>query len=83
MKKIFVGNLSWSIRNDQLRELFSPFGSIVKAEVVMDRFEPNKSRGFAFVEFETAEAAQKAIETMNGKEVEGRPLTVNAAREGQ
>lgn len=83
MKKIFVGNLDWGIRDDKLEELFSEFGNVVKADVVMDKFEPNKSRGFAFVEFEADEAAQKAIEAMNGKEVEGRALTVNEAREGQ
>jgi len=83
MKKIFVGNLDWGIRDDKLRELFEEFGAVVKADVVMDKFEPNKSRGFAFVEFETDEAAQKAVQEMNGKEIEGRALTVNEAREGQ
>lgn len=82
-KKLFVGNLNWGIRDEQLHQLFEEFGALVKAEVVMDKFDPNKSRGFGFVEYETEEAAQAAVEAMNGKEVEGRALTVNEAREGQ
>ena len=82
-KKLFVGNLDWSVRDDQLRELFEEFGTLVKAEVVMDKFDPNKSRGFGFVEFETEEAAQAAKEAVNGKEIGGRPIRVDDAQENQ
>ena|ERR1043166_9446751 len=79
-KNIYVGNLSWSVTSDDLVELFSQFGAVIKAEVIVDR-ETNRSRGFGFVEMANDEEAQKAIEALNGSTHENRQLTVNIARE--
>lgn len=76
--KIFVGSLPWSINNDSLKELFSQYGEVTEAVVIMDR-ETNRSKGFGFVTFSTPEAAQKALE-MSGKDVEGRAIVVNIAK---
>lgn len=76
--KLFVGSLPWSINNDSLKELFSQYGEITEAMVIMDR-ETGRSKGFGFVSFTTEEAAQKALE-MDGKEVDGRPIVVNIAK---
>jgi RNA recognition motif-containing protein len=78
-KKLYVGNLPWSIRDEQLRELFSEFGEVVEAIVVTERHS-GRSRGFGFVKFSTDGAAQAAIEAMHQKDVEGRPLVVNVAK---
>lgn len=77
--KIYVGNLPWSIDSDQLKQAFGEFGNIVDAVVVTDR-QTGRSRGFGFVEFDSDDAAQKAIDSMNGKELEGRKLVVNISR---
>jgi len=77
--KIYVGNLSFKIRNDELKQFFSEFGEITEAVVITDRHS-GRSKGFGFVTFADAESAQKAISAMNGKEVEGRALTVNEAK---
>jgi RNA recognition motif-containing protein len=79
-KNIYVGNLAWSVTSDDLRELFSQFGTVTKAEVIADR-ETGRSRGFGFVEMSSDEEAQKAIEALNGSTHSDRPLTVNIARE--
>ena len=76
--KLFVGNLPHSITDDQLRELFVPFGTPESAKVITDR-DTGQSKGFGFVEFANAEEAKKAM-SMNGKDVGGRALTVNEAR---
>jgi len=76
--KIFVGSLPWSINNDSLKELFSKYGEVTEAVVIMDR-ETQKSKGFGFVTFSTPEAAQKALE-MSGQEVDGRAIVVNIAK---
>lgn len=76
--KLFVGSLPWSINNDSLRELFTQYGEITDAVVIMDR-DSGRSKGFGFVTFTTEEAAQKALE-MDGKEVEGRTIVVNKAK---
>ncbi len=76
--KIFVGSLPWSINNDSLKELFSKYGEVTEAVVIMDR-ETNKSKGFGFVTFATPESAQKALE-MSGQEVDGRAIVVNIAK---
>jgi cold-inducible RNA-binding protein len=76
--KIFVGSLPWSINNDSLKELFSKYGEVTEAVVIMDR-ETQKSKGFGFVTFSTPEAAQKALE-MSGQEVDGRSIVVNIAK---
>jgi len=76
--KIFVGSLPWSINNDSLKELFTQYGEVTEAVVIMDR-ETSKSKGFGFVTFSTPESAQKALE-MSGKEVDGRAIVVNIAK---
>jgi len=78
-KKLFIGNLPWSIDNDQLNEIFSKFGTIVEAVVITERHS-GRSKGFGFVEYETEEAAQKAIDELNEKEVDGRKIFVNVAK---
>ena len=78
-KKLYVGNLPWSVTNDSLEQLFSGFGSVTSAQVVQDR-ETGRSRGFGFVEIQEDEAAQRAIDEMHDKEVDGRRLTVNEAK---
>jgi len=77
--KIFVGNLPWEMRDDKLREVFSQFGEITDAVVIVDR-RTNRSKGFGFVTFATPEAAQAAIEAMHGQDVDGRNIVVNIAR---
>ncbi|MDD2486343.1 MAG: RNA-binding protein [bacterium] len=78
-KRIYVGNLSYSTDNDALKELFEPYGTVESAEVIVDR-TTGRSKGFGFVEMDTDEAARMAIDSLNGKEVNGRSLTVNEAK---
>lgn len=78
-KKLFVGNLPWSINNDSLRDLFASVGEVVEAMVITDRMS-GRSKGFGFVTFATEEAAQAAIQQLNEKEVDGRKIIVNVAR---
>ena len=78
-KKLYVGNLPYSFTSDQLRDLFSQAGAIVDVVVISDR-ATGRSKGFGFVEFATDAEAAKAVETLNGKDIEGRPLVVNVAR---
>lgn len=78
-KRIFVGNLPFGADDAKLNELFSQHGEVISAEVVKDRFT-DRSRGFGFVEMASNEAATAAIAALNGRELEGRPLTVNEAR---
>ena len=77
--RLFVGNLPFSTTQDQLQQLFATHGQVVEVDVVKDKFT-GRSRGFAFVTMETKEAADKAAVALNGKDLEGRPLTVNEAR---
>ena len=79
-KKLFVGNLSWDVRDEQLKEVFSQVGTVEEAVVIIDRMK-NRSKGFGFVTMSTEEEAQKAMEEINGKEVDGRPINVSEARE--
>ena len=76
---IYVGNLPWSCHDDDLRRLFEPFGTVESARVVMDR-ETGRSRGFGFVQMPDGEAASKAIEALNGQDMNGRPLRVNESQ---
>ncbi len=76
---LFVGSLSWNVRDDDLKEFFSKAGNVVSAKVIVDR-ESNRSKGFGFVEMGSDEEAKKAIDELNGKELDGRPITVNEAR---
>jgi RNA recognition motif-containing protein len=78
-KKLYVGNLSWGVNDAQLQEMFTPYGTVVSAQVIMDR-DTGRSKGFGFVEMGTDQEAQAAITGMHGQVVEGRPLTVNEAR---
>jgi len=78
-KKLYVGNLSYSIDGSQLEELFSKYGHVRSAEVIQDR-DTGRSKGFGFVEMGDDNAAREAIEGLNDHEQDGRPLTVNEAR---
>lgn len=78
-KKLYVGNLSWGVKQETLQEEFSKAGAVESATIIMDRMT-GRSKGFGFVEMATEEDAQKAIEMFNGKELDGRALTVNEAR---
>ena len=77
--KIFVGNLSHDVTDDDLRETFEPFGNVSSAEVVKDRFS-SESKGFGFVEMPTAAEAQAAIGGVNGTMIKGRAVNVSEAR---
>jgi cold-inducible RNA-binding protein len=79
MNKLYVGNLSYDVTSSQLGDLFAQAGAVATATVITDKHS-GRSKGFGFVEFDSAEAAQKAIEMFNGKEFQGRPLVVNEAR---
>jgi RNA recognition motif-containing protein len=77
--KLFVGNLPWSVDDASLEELFSSYGEVTSARVITDR-ESGKSRGFGFVEFESSEDAETAMNEMDGTDVEGRELNVDEAK---
>lgn len=79
LKKLYIGNLPWSVDNAKLAEIFSKYTSVTSATVIMDR-QTNRSRGFGFVELSDDQEALKAIEEMNGADIEGRKLVVNEAR---
>ncbi len=76
---IYVGNLSFQSTEDELRQYFEEFGEVSSVKIVTDR-DTGRSRGFAFVEMPDDEAAQNAIAQANGKDLNGRTLTVNEAR---
>jgi cold-inducible RNA-binding protein len=77
---IFVGNLNWETTEDELEQLFAPYGTVERVQILLDR-ETGRSRGFGFVEMPNRNEAQAAIAELNGMEVRGRPLTVNEARD--
>ena len=77
--KLYVGNLSFDITEGELRQLFTPFGTVTSCNLIMDRMT-ERPRGFAFVEMASPDEATKAINDLNGKEVGGRALVVNEAR---
>lgn len=77
--KLFVGNLSYSATDDEIKEAFSPFGEVVEAKVIVDKMS-GRSKGFAFVTMADDESAAKAMEEMNDKEIAGRPVKVSIAR---
>ncbi len=79
MKKIYVGNFSFSLTEPELRSLFEPHGSIESVTIAIDR-ENGRSRGFGFVSMPNDEEAEKAMAALNGKDLGGRALTVNEAR---
>ena len=77
--KLFVGNLSFNTTENDLNDAFAAFGTVTEANLMMDRMT-NRPRGFGFVTMSSADEAQKAIEALNGKEMDGRALTVNVAK---
>src|ERR1041385_3881183 len=79
---IYVGNLSWSLKDQELSNLFAPFGEVSSAKIVTDKFT-QRSKGFGFVEMPNDEEAQAAIAQLNASEAEGRSLVVNESRPKQ
>ena len=79
---IYVGNLSYQTTEDELRDLFAEFGDVVSAKLIMDKFT-GQSKGFGFVEMSNNSEAQKAMDELNGRDVNGRSVTVNQARPRQ
>lgn len=79
---IYVGNLSWSLKDQDLANLFAPFGEVTSAKIVTDKFT-QRSKGFGFVEMANDDQAQAAIAQLNGSEVEGRNIVVNESRPKQ
>lgn len=77
--KLFVGSLPWAVDDQKLGDLFSQHGEVVSAVVLKDRMT-GRSRGFGFVEMANDEEAQKAIEALNGSDLDGRKIVVNIAR---
>jgi len=77
--KLYVGNLAYSVRDDELHQAFAPFGTVTSAKVMMDR-DTGRSKGFGFVEMGSDAEAQAAINAMNGQPLEGRAVVVNEAR---
>lgn len=77
-KKLYVGNLLFEVKENDLTDLFSQFGKVISSTII--RFRDGKSRGFGFVEMENEEEAKKAIETLNGQDFKGRNLVVAEAR---
>lgn len=78
-QKLYVGNLSYNMTDDGLRDLFAEVGTVTSANVIKDKMS-GRSRGFGFVEMDSEDSAQKAIEMFNGKDVDGRKLVVNEAQ---
>ena len=78
-KKLYIGNLPWSMNNDSLRDLFAQYGEVVEAIIISDRMS-GRSKGFGFVTFATEEQAKAAIDAMHEQEVEGRKIIVNVAK---
>lgn len=77
---IYLGNLPYNIKEDEIMELFEEYGNVSTVKLITDKFT-GKSKGFGFVEMPNDEEAKKAIEELNGKEVNSRNITVNEARE--
>lgn len=78
-KKLFVGGISWNLTEEELKEAFSKVGEVEEAKIITDRVS-GRSKGFGFITMATAEDAVKAVEEMNGVELDGRAITVNEAR---
>ena len=78
-KKLYVGNLSFDVTQDQLQDMFAPYGSVQSAQLISDR-DTGRSKGFGFVEMSSDREAEAAIRGMNGQMVDGRALTVNEAK---
>ena len=78
-RRLYVGNLAWTVTDQDLRDAFAEAGPVDSCQVIMDR-ATNRSRGFGFVEMATDEAADTAIQKLNGREIKGRPIRVNEAQ---
>src|SRR5947209_20130838 len=78
-KKLYVGNLTYGVSSSDLQRMFEPYGTVQSAQVITDR-DTGRSKGFGFVEMGSDQEAQAAIAALSGKEVDGRPLTVNEAK---
>lgn len=78
-KKIYVGNLAYSVNDAEINEMFAEFGNVNSASVIMDR-DTGRSKGFGFVEMQSTTEADAAIAALNGKDMNGRALTVNEAK---
>ena len=78
-KKLYVGNLTYNVGESDLEALFAPFGTVLSAQIIVDR-DTNRSKGFGFVEMDTDAQAQAAIQALNAREHDGRNLTVNEAK---
>ncbi len=78
-KQIYAGNLSYSMSDESLQQLFQQHGQVTSAKIIRDR-DTGRSKGFGFVEMSTDEEAEKAIQSLNGTEVDGRSIRVNLAR---
>ena len=76
--KLFVGSLAWGTTNESLQDFFAQIGNVVSARVVFDR-QTGRSKGFGFVEFENEADAQRAMQELEGKELDGRPIRISAA----
>ena len=77
--KLYVGNLPWSVKDMELKDLFAKFGEVAEATVISDKYS-GRSKGFGFVTFASKENADAAVSEMNGKEIEGRALKVSEAK---
>ena len=78
-RKLYVGNLTYAVTDSTLEQMFAPHGTVESAQVIMDR-DTGRSKGFGFVEMKTDQEAQAAIAALNGKDMNGRALTVNEAK---
>ena len=81
-KKLFIGNLSFQLSDLELEDLFKEYGEVASAKVIVDRMT-GRSRGFGFVEMNSEDSAQKAMDALNGTEIKGRPINVSFAKEQQ
>ena len=79
MKKLYVGNLPFSTTEDDLKQMFAPYGEVTTVTIIKDKFS-GRSKGFGFVEMSTDEEATKAVEMFNGQDLDGRQIVVNEAR---
>lgn len=79
MNKLFVGGIAWATTEESLKAFFEQVGTVLEVKIITDR-ETGRSKGFGFVTMETQELAEKAIEMLNGQELDGRALNINLAR---
>lgn len=77
--KLFIGSLAWATNDDSLKNFFADAGTVVSATVIVDR-DTNRSKGFGFVEMSSDEEAKKAVDELNGKDLDGRAIVVSEAR---